>query len=151
MAFVPFSFSRARIIDALTSASPTAVDAIPDGFNNSVRWNAGHVIVISDRILHHADAYEHTIPAQFESFFDMDTKPADWINSPPSVEQIKEVSAAQIEAAQQLFQAERDTPLQNPFHLRGTTFQTPSELIGFLTYHEGLHFQTIKLLLMKAT
>ncbi len=148
MAYLPFAFARAAIINVLNGAESEQVDAIPENFNNNIRWNAGHALVVADRILHHAEQYGHTIPSHFKEFFSMGTSPADWKEEPPSVAEISRLSKEQLEATAKLVDTcDIQAKLENVFDLRGTKFSTISELLGFLAYHEGMHYDTTKLLL----
>ena len=111
MTFSPFAFGRSANIHMLTSAEPTKIDTIPDGFNNSIRWNAGHVLVIAERILRHSEHYEHVIPSHYETFFHKGTSPSDWTDEPPTAEEISELSSKQLESAKRLYENHADSPL----------------------------------------
>lgn len=150
MAIKAFSFARYANIASLKAARSEQLDLIPDGFNNSIRWNAGHLLVIAESILRHAEHYRPILPSAYKSFFFMGTNPADWKEDPPSVEEIIEFSAKQVQAIQTLFEQDINTPLKKPFEMKGHSFNNFTELLSFISYHEGLHFATTKALL-KAT
>ncbi|MCM3760300.1 DinB family protein [Alkalihalobacillus oceani] len=146
MAFVPFSYARKAILQVVTSIDEEKLDVIPPGFANSIRWNVGHLLVVADRILRHAANYQAVVPDHYTSFFDMGTSPAQWSEEPPSLAEIVRYAEAQLEAVQRLSDNGCDLPLAKTFDLRGTTFTTLSDLLGFLSYHEGLHLGACKLI-----
>ncbi|GAE36755.1 DinB family protein [Halalkalibacter akibai] len=150
MAVKAFSFARFANISGLQAATPEQLDTVPVGFSNSIRWNAGHVLVIAESILRHSEKYEPVLPSNYKDFFFMGTSPADWKDEPPSVSELEELSAKQVQAVQDLVENHLDSPLKKAFEIRGRSFDTVSELVSFISYHEGLHFATIKALL-KAT
>ena len=147
MIYVPFEFARTAIINILKSTDLNQVDVIPSGFNNSIRWNAGHALVIADKILKHSSHFDHHVPDHYSTFFDMGTKPAEWKQEPPSVEEIIDMSNQQLTETKKLLENHWDSPLTSPFDLRGNLFSTVPELVGFITYHEGMHFDASKLIL----
>ncbi|NEU30854.1 DinB family protein [bacterium LRH843] len=146
MSYSPFAFARTAIMNVLESASTEQVDAIPDGFNNSIRWNAGHTLVIAEKVLSHSEHYEHVLPEHYKAFFDKGTSPRDWTDHAPSASEIADYSTKQLQSAKKLFDEHADLPLANAFNLRGNIFSTVPDLLSFLSYHEGLHYGAIKLL-----
>lgn len=147
MAIVAFSFARQAVMNAFKNASNEQIDAVPEHFNNNIRWNVGHLLVVADQVLQLIPEYDHTLPNEFNDFFKPGTSPASWENSPPSVEQLIELLNGQLQAVETIFnENDPHATLATPFDLRGTKFSTINEIVGFLTYHEGLHYQTIKLL-----
>ncbi|TWI58010.1 DinB family protein [Halalkalibacter nanhaiisediminis] len=145
MTYSPFAFARSANMQILAAAKETQVDTIPDGFNNSLRWNAGHVLVIAESVLRHSDHYEQVIPSHYETFFHKGTSPADWTDEPPTVEEIAELSSKQLASAKNLFENHADAPIAKAFELRGEAFSTVPDLISFLSFHEGLHCNTMRM------
>lgn len=142
MSFTGFSFARNANLQMLKAADDKQLDTIPEGFNNSIRWNAGHVLVIVEKVLSHSDSYENVLPGTFFDYFDMGTNPADWKGTPPSPSEIEAVSGKQLQAIEKLLAAE--TELTKPFELLGVSFTNLTDVMAFLSFHEGMHFTTIK-------
>ncbi|WLR51025.1 DinB family protein [Bacillus tianshenii] len=142
MALSGFSFARGAVLQVLNAAKEEQVDQVPEGFNNSIRWNAGHVIVIAESVLSHSEAYNKVMPEQFREYFGMGTSPADWKYDPPTVEEIEEVSTKQLQSIQELLKEQ--TELTKPFEIRGTSFTKLNDVLAFLSFHEGMHFTTMK-------
>ncbi|WP_332692472.1 DinB family protein [Halalkalibacter lacteus] len=151
MTIIAFSFARFAITSSLQAVTVNQLDTIPEGFNNSIRWNAGHVLVIAESILSHLEHYEKTLPPHYKEFFHKGTSPADWKSEPPAISEIVELSDRQLQAAQTLVENHTDIPLEKPFELRDHLFSTVPDLLSFLSFHEGLHFTAIKILLKTTT
>ncbi|WP_216831471.1 DinB family protein [Alkalihalobacterium elongatum] len=149
MALTAFTFARFANIQVLNAAKEHQLDAIPEGFNNSIRWNAGHVLVIAESVLRHSEHYEPVLPSLYKKLFDMGTKPSEWTEEAPSVAEIVEMSQKQIEAVQKLSSEHGNATFAKPFVLFGTSFDNVSDALSFISFHEGLHFTTTKYLLKK--
>lgn len=149
MAFSAFTFARSATMHVLGSAAANQIDTIPDGFKNSIRWNAGHVLVIAESVLRHSEYYERVLPSYYKTLFNKGTSPADWTDKPPTVKEISEQSIRQLAAAQSLFASHENSPLTKVFELRGQTFTTVPDLFSFLSFHEGMHYSTANWLLKR--
>lgn len=148
MSFKAFSFARRAVLDIFSQATTEQLDAIPENYNNNIRWNVGHLLVVADWALHHTDRYEHEIPKHYGSFFQPGTSPKNWSGDVPSQKELSNLLREQHDAMKELTEKhDLFEPIARPLELKGTTFATIDELIGFLTYHEGLHYQTLKLLM----
>ncbi|OLO26251.1 hypothetical protein BTR23_23680 [Alkalihalophilus pseudofirmus] len=147
MATIAFTFARSANLQVLQAAKEHQLDAIPEGFNNSIRWNAGHVLVIAENVLSHSEHYEPVLPSLYKTLFDMGTSPSEWTEEPPSVTEIVEMSKKQLEAISKLNRDYGDITFSKPFVLFGSTFDNVSDAVSFLSFHEGLHFTTKKYLL----
>ncbi|MFV8830020.1 DinB family protein [Alkalihalobacterium sp. APHAB7] len=149
MAVTAFTFARSANIQVLNAAKEHQLDAVPEGFNNSVRWNVGHVLVIAETVLRHSEHYEPVLPSLYKRLFDMETRPSEWTEEPPSVAEVMEMSQKQLKAVQKLNSEHGDTTFAKPFVLFGTTFDNVSDALAFISFHEGLHYSTCKYLLKK--
>ncbi|WP_209125136.1 DinB family protein [Alkalihalobacillus sp. BA299] len=149
MAITAFTFARSANLQVLNAAKEHQLDAVPDGFNNSIRWNAGHVLVVAENVLSHSEHYEPVLPSLYKKLFNKGTRPSEWVEEPPSATEIVEMSQKQLEAVQKLSRDHGDTIFTNPFEIFGSTFDNVSDVLNFLSFHEGIHFTTKKYLLKK--
>lgn len=121
------------------------MDVVPGGFNNSIRWNLGHIAYIQDRHVYIAAEEPIGLPDSFEQYFKPGTKPADWIGAPPTLSEIKEALATQPARIKQSREGQLHEALPKPYtNLLGVTFYTKGELLLFNFYHEALHAEAIK-------
>lgn len=120
-------------------------DIVPQGFNNSIRWNLGHIVYIQEKITIGLLGEKMSLPNQYERLFAAGTKPADWNEIPPSFDEISQELAAQKSRLRESLNGRLDEKLLAPFINRmGITFSTVGECLLFSFYHEALHMETIK-------
>lgn len=121
------------------------LDLIPKGFNNTIRWNFGHIAFVQEKLVFGLLGEEMNIPKGYEQFFGPGTKPAEWKDAPPSFTEIAETLAKQKTRIQDFLQGRLHENLPTPFTNRGgITFYTVGEVFLFSFYHEALHIETIK-------
>jgi len=120
-------------------------DLMPKGFNNTIRWNFGHIAFIQEKLVFGLLGEEMNIPKDYEGFFGSGTKPVEWKEAPPSFTEIAEVLEKQKTRIQDFLQGRLLEKLPTPFTNRGgITFYTVGEVFLFSFYHEALHIETIK-------
>jgi hypothetical protein len=134
---------RQILIGQLQSISETQLDVQPEGFNNTVRWNVGHIIYWMDKYSTLAFGTSSTIPAQYETLFNSGTKPADWTLAPPSKEELIQLLVEQLSHFSELTPELLDRDLQSPYEMGPFQFHTAGELFNFALMHEAIHLGTI--------
>ncbi|MGD6843314.1 DinB family protein [Bacillus infantis] len=122
-----------------------AADFIPDGFNNSIRWNFGHIVYIQEKIAFLLLKEKSGLPATYEELFSAGTSPRTWKQEPPSLREIAGIMADQKDRILQLMPGRLEETLPEPFtNKAGITFHTTGEAFLFSFYHEALHMEAIK-------
>lgn len=144
MSITAFKFSRAGLIQTLSAVDPESVDIIPEGFNNSIRWNAGHILSAADNMLALISDYQRLLPTTYSDFFKIGTSPRDWSTEPPEWSEMLDYIKRQTEQVENLFNRNEKPTLLNPLEIRGISFATVEEVLAFINGHEGLHHGTIK-------
>ncbi|GGH73152.1 putative damage-inducible protein DinB [Pullulanibacillus pueri] len=145
--FKPLEFVRQRTINAVKDLSDKTLDTVPKGFNNNIRWNLGHVYVVQERFAFQTTGETVQIPENYLRLFSPGTKPADWNEQVPTLEELLKALEEQAQRIQETFQNRLDEQVKKPFTTgSGLTLNTVGELLTFSLYHEGMHFQTISLL-----
>ena len=145
--FKQIEFVRQVTIKAAEGLSEQLLDSIPEGFNNNVRWNLGHIYLVQEKFAFHFSGEPTQIPDHFEALFAKGTKPADWDVEPPTIEALLELLAEQPKRIKQALQHRVDEPVKAPFTTgSGLTLHTIGEFLNYTLYHEGMHYNTISLL-----
>ncbi|MCP1158386.1 DinB family protein [Bacillus infantis] len=122
-----------------------AADFVPDGFNNSIRWNFGHIVYIQEKIAFLLLKEKSGLPASYEELFSAGTSPRTWKQEPPSLREIAGIMADQKDRILQFMPGRLEETLPEPFtNKAGTTFHTAGEAFLFSFYHEALHMEAIK-------
>ncbi|GGE31271.1 formate dehydrogenase [Pullulanibacillus camelliae] len=145
--FTPLKIVRQRTINAVKGLSDHVLDTIPEGFNNNVRWNLGHVYLVQENFAFRLAGEPGEIPEAFNEFFAKGTKPADWDSKPPTLETLIEMLENQSKRIEETFKDRLDERVKKPFTTEsGLNLNTIGELLTFSLYHEGIHFNAINLL-----
>lgn len=139
-----FQFARFANMQTLHTTEASELDQIPTGYNNSLRWNVGHVITMAENLLSLSEHYTPTLPSHYSALFNMGTSPKEWTEEPPTAEDLIQQSKKQLEAVEALIENHADKPLVKNFELYGFEFTTPADLLSFICFHEGIHQGTIK-------
>lgn len=137
-----FLQDRQLIQLALSGLSAEAFFAMPQGFDNNIAWNLGH-IVVTQQALHYRLCGLPTLTTKEEvAMFKTGTSPADWPNKP----EISRLLVLLDETGPKL-QADYAAALFTNFHpyttSTGIELQTIEDALAFNNFHEGLHLGTI--------
>lgn len=136
--------TRDITLNAFEKISDTYFLDIPEGFNNHIFWNFGHIAYVQEMLVFGLVGKEMNVPEEFKMFFARGTKPAEWVDAPPTFKEVKEKLKEQTSRIETEWKGKLDTPLLEPFsNSTGKTFYTVGETLLFSTYHEALHFNTI--------
>ncbi|CAM3660067.1 hypothetical protein GCM10009865_02830 [Aeromicrobium ponti] len=120
-------------------------DITPKGFYNHIRWNFGHIAYVQEKLVFEIMGEEMKTPMKYEQLFAAGTKPADWVDTPPSLTEISFVLTEQKSRIKEFLQGRLEEKLPRPFTNRGgITLYTAGEAFLFSFYHEALHMETIK-------
>ncbi|MCQ6563299.1 DinB family protein [Paenibacillus mendelii] len=144
--FKQIEFVRSVTTQAVTGISEESLDCIPEGFNNNVRWNLGHIYLVQEKFAFHFAGEPMQLPENFDRLFGRGTKPADWNEEPPTLERLLKMLAAQPTRIQESLHNRLGEQVEPYTTGSGLTLSTIGEFINFTLYHEGMHFNSIKLL-----
>lgn len=135
-------FTRDSFINFVKSLDETTVDVQPEGFNNTIRWHVGHVLVVAEKFLFGYPEQSTQIPANYHDLFQPGTKPADWTLKGPALSEIIHYLEDQISRINALTEDYYATKL--PFTLPFGNFETYGDLYGLSIHHEAEHLGQIK-------
>jgi uncharacterized damage-inducible protein DinB len=145
-------FIRQSTIKAVAGLSESTIDHMPEGFNNNIRWNLGHIYTVQEKFAFHFAGEPLQLPENFDRLFTKGTKPADWHGELPSLEELLALLAEQPKRIQEVLQDRLDEHVAKPFTTgSGLLLSTIGEFLNFTLYHEGMHFNSITLLKRFAT
>ncbi|MDQ0062209.1 DinB family protein [Paenibacillus harenae] len=145
--FTQIESIRNLTIKAVEGISEQTLDIVPEGFNNSLRWNLGHIYLVQEKFAFHFAGEPVQLSESFERLFARGTKPADWKEKPPALEVLLEMLAEQPKRIHKALLDRLDEPV-TPTYTTGSGVQlsTIGEFLTFTLYHEGMHINTIRLL-----
>lgn len=142
--FDQLNFVRNATLRAVEGLRESTADVVPEGLNNNIRWNLGHIYSSQEQIALGFAQEPVQMPEEFRKFFGGGTKPADWIGEPPSLQELVNLLSEQPKRIRQRLENRLSEEVAKPFSIPGLTLKTIGELLTFTLYHEGIHVQNIK-------
>jgi uncharacterized damage-inducible protein DinB len=122
---------------------PDKRNVVPAGFNNSIHWQLGHIVTVTEEIVFEKSGEERTLPAAYTTFFGYGTKQSEWTGEPPSWDEILSQLKDQFTQIRSSFAGKLDAKAKaNPF--KGETVE---ELLLFNFFHESIHIGNIMAML----
>ncbi|WP_025677222.1 DinB family protein [Paenibacillus massiliensis] len=138
-------FVRRQAVDYVRSISESAAEIIPAGLKNNIKWNLGHMYVVHEKFAFQLTGEETKYPFNFSKLFDPGTKPSDWDIKSLTMSQIIDLLTEQIERVESVLSSKLKEEIKPHYKSStGLTYTTVEQLLGFLIYHEAMHFATIK-------
>ncbi|PAQ13167.1 hypothetical protein CD798_16470 [Bacillaceae bacterium SAOS 7] len=138
------NFIRTVTLRTLEAIDEAKWDVQPEGFANTVKWNAGHTYVVMESLLKAADPSFETDMERYAPFFAPGTKPADWPENPASKEEIIGLLKGQMERVQAHFTDRLADAPANEVKIGPLELTSIDDILNFALFHEGLHLGTIQ-------
>jgi hypothetical protein len=133
-------FSRNNVLRHLESVNEKNSIRIPDGYNNSVLWNVGHILLAMEDALFKATGRKFMLPEQYRFLFDGGTKPKEWTVELPSLTLLIEQLRDQTDRVRQTFKGQLKEELPTVIHFSGLPpLTTVAENLSLALLHEGQH------------
>ncbi|MFB5267852.1 DinB family protein [Paenibacillus enshidis] len=129
--------TRQRLLKQLETLPEAKRNVVPQGFNNSIHWQLGHVVTLADGIIYGIAGKPIPLPESYTVFFWPGTKPADWIGEPPSWEELMQLLNEQPSRLRDTFAGILDEPVAKKDNLGQA--ETIGELIHLSNTHECSH------------
>ncbi|WP_145331115.1 DinB family protein [Paenibacillus xylanexedens] len=138
-------FVRRQAVDYVRNINDSASEIIPTGLKNNIKWNLGHMYVIHEKFAFQLTGEETKYPANFSNLFDPGTKPSDWDTEAPTLSQLIDLLTEQMERVESVLSSKLKEEIHPHYKSStGLSFTNVEHLLGFLIYHEAMHFSTIK-------
>ncbi len=151
--FEILKIGRNHLLKLVNKFTDEELMEIPDGFNNNILWNAGHIITSQQRLCYGMSGLELTIPIEYIAFFAKGTSPRDWKQT-PDISKLKTLIAdtdtIQNDYKKGLFKNYK--PYETSY---GYLLKSIEDAIAFNNIHEAIHTSAAnslsKLIKKKAT
>lgn len=130
--------TRVNVLKMVEGFSIEQLNKIPEGFNNNLIWNIGHLIAAQQNICYKRAGLTTDIDEVFFNTYKSDTKPDGQVDE-AGFEQIKQLLVStidQLEADYNNNLFTNYTPWTTRYNFEITSID---EAINFLPFHEGLH------------
>ena len=136
--FKTWQTSRKMYLNLMDRYSLDQLIKIPQGFNNNLIWNIGHVIVAQQAIIYRGSNLPMYVSDELMEMYKPGTKPTRPV-SQAEVDQLKELLISLIDKTQEDYYKNVFTTYNE--RTTGTGFHLGSlrDAFEFNNYHEGLH------------
>ncbi|TDQ33722.1 DinB family protein [Aureibacillus halotolerans] len=138
---------RQMVIGQLEAMPNEVWDVQPDGFKNTIHWNAGHIVFCSEYFLSTGIKVDQSLIKTYAPFFNTGTSPSEWNANAPGKEEFLEQLKRQMSLFSDISSDTFETPLEPALQIGPLTFRTFGEAFNFSTVHETLHSATISCML----
>ena len=115
------------------------LNEVPEGFNNNIIWNMGHLIAAQQNICY----LKPGLPPFLDDLFFQQYKPGSKPESPARADRIEEIKILLLSAADQLkadYNKGLFTDYPSWINRYGLEMSDIDTVLQFLLFHEGLHF-----------
>lgn len=135
--------------EIIENNSAEKLNKIPEGFNNNIIWNIGHVIVSEQLLAYKLSGLEPSISYEMIDIYKKDSKPNKSI-SQADIDQIKTLLFSTIKKTKEdynmgIFKNYNAYTVSTT----GNTLHNIDEALQFIAIHDGLHYGYV-LALLKA-
>lgn len=133
-------FWRQRTLASIKATQEEKADIVPEGFNNSIRWNFGHVLFSQESLIQLSTGRSNTLPDEYVSLFAGGTKPSEWESEPPTLEMLFNQLNKQTDALLEFLNGKTHEEMPEPFDFGPLLkMTTVGEVVTFTIQHELLH------------
>jgi hypothetical protein len=141
-AIIIFEQIRRQLAGLMKSLSEEQMLFIPDGFDNNIAWNFGHIVYVQESLIYRLAGAPTLTNETHRALFDMGTSPADW-QATPDVGAIRELLKQSGMKLRSDYEAGAFADFKAYQTSTGFSIATVEESIAFVNFHEGLHLGAI--------
>ncbi len=140
--FITFRITRDHTLREVDGMPEKDLLAIPEGRNDNVLWNLGHLLCSLSRLTYVFSGHPLPIPEDYLSQFGKGTNARQWTETPNCAEVLTAFRAmpGRIESD---FEAGHFTTYKPIELVKGYPIASVEEAVAFHCFHEGLHLGRI--------
>ncbi|MGE8203570.1 DinB family protein [Heyndrickxia sp. NPDC080065] len=135
-----FKLTRGYFIKNVETISGDTASVQPAGFNNTIHWQIGHVLTVTEQFMLGFPHKTNHLPTNYIELFGNGTKPADWEGEIPPIEELIPQLKEQLDRLQKIPMEQFNVKLDKPF----MGLETFGELAGLTLMHEANHLGQIQ-------
>lgn len=133
---------RSELLGLVEGVSEAEADKIPEGFNNNIRWNLGHVCLDQYLWIQVLAKEEQPIPSSYHKWFGFGTNPSHFTEETPGLQELVERLKEQPKVIQEKYQ----NRLEEEFAPTEMGMHTLEQVLIRTIFHEGIHLGAIQAL-----
>lgn len=131
---------RRELLKVVEDVSEDEADIVPDGFNNNIRWNLGHVVLDQYLWIRVLTKEDMPVPMSFNQWFGYGTNPSHFTDKTPSLSELISLLQEQPRFIEQQY---RDR-LEEEYPPTDMGMHTLEQVLVRTIFHEGLHMGAIQ-------
>jgi len=131
--------TRTSFIDLVNGLSIEELNEIPEGMNNNIAWNFGHIITAQQGLCNALSGVALHVPAELTEGFKKGTKPEEKI-SEETIEQFKEYAVSSINELEKGLQENVFVQYKPYTTSYGYKLNNIQDAVRFFMVHDALHF-----------
>jgi len=140
--------ARIKMLERINELSIEQLNHIPDGFNNNIIWNMGHLLASQESIMYKRSGQELHVDQRFVDAYKNGSRPMAKVEA-IEIQYIKDLLLSSLDQIE-------DDLNQGIFNKYipwtvsiGIEINTKENALSFLPYHEGLHQSLIQVFARK--
>jgi uncharacterized damage-inducible protein DinB len=132
---------RAITLQKVESITEDEADIMPKGFNNTIRWNVGHILIVQDQLASNFAGLPQQLSPEFVTLFGNRTRPSEWQRQiePPTLQTLSYELKRQTAYIKESLGNRLQEKAKKPFIRLGFKMETIGEILTFSLHHEGMH------------
>lgn len=137
--FEVFPNTRKALKAILENTSLTDLNRIPEGFNNNLIWNIGHIVVTEQLLVYKLSGLQPMVSDELINKYRKDSKPEGDV-SQEEVNEISDLLYATIERTKKDYKNNVfDNYKEYTVSTTGNTLKNVENALNFVLFHEGMH------------
>lgn len=134
------NFARIYTLGRISQVNDVSWDTQPTGFNNTIRWNVGHIYVNAEILTQKAIPTYEIVHPEWAPLFIPGTKPGDWTMEPPTSDELVSALKEQTGRIKAVLENNFSHTLTESMSIGNLhEMKTVEALVQFMVWHEGVH------------
>ena len=130
--------SRKVLSQFLEKYTLEQLNTIPQGFNNNLIWNIGHIIVVQQMLVYNLSGLPMMVSSEMIEKFKKGTRPEHNADQ-NEIDEMKHLLFATIDHSEVDFKNKIFKTYQEFTTMSGFTIKSAEDAMAFNYYHEGVH------------
>jgi hypothetical protein len=136
--FKIWKVNRRLLLNFFDGYTLEQLNKIPEGFNNNLIWNLGHIVVVQQLLVYRGSNQPMAVSMEMVNKYKSGSKPTEPVTQ-EEVNQIKELMESLVAKTEEdykngIFTTYNEFTTSTGFHLASV-----QDALEFNNYHEGLH------------
>lgn len=131
--------TRKNFLQLVESLSIEQLNEIPEGFNNNIAWNFGHIIVSQQTLCYIRSGLQPLIETAFVEKYQKGTRPETYIEA-AEIEHLKQYLFSLIRQQQQDWADKKFSTYERLSTQYGVLLNTVEDAISYIPTHDAMHY-----------